>query len=161
MAALPDFASGFRLFTGQSLNALLARVNGITTTTGVITAGAGSAIQSSQFVASKTVTVTVTDGAGSGTFTLPAGALVYGIGIETPTTIPGTPTNTNIRIGSGANGQQYVADVDAKAQGWIDATIVYAGRNPATTVYYTVASSGGTAASQDGTILLHVEYAVA
>lgn len=111
-------------------------------------------------VLTKQVTVTVVDGAASGTFSMPEGSTISSIGIETPTTIPGTPTNTNVRIGSSANGQQYVADVDAKAQGWIASTLLYAARNPAATVYYTVASSGGTAASQDGIIHLHVNYFV-
>jgi hypothetical protein len=106
------------------------------------------------------VPVTIVDGAAAGTFALPAGAFVDHYYFETPTTIPGTPTNTNLRLGSAANGQQYVADVDVKTQGVINATIVYAGRNPATTVHYTVASSGGTAASQDGTIYIYVVYAV-
>lgn len=108
----------------------------------------------------KTVSITVTDGAAAGTYTLPEGAVVTNMWCETPTAIPGTPTNTNLRVGSGANGQQYVADVDVKAQGFTALTVVYAGRNPATTSHYTVASSGGTAASQDGTLYLHVEYAV-
>lgn len=108
----------------------------------------------------KDVPITVTDGASAGTFSLPAGAFVLAYLIETPTAIPGTPTNTNIRLGSSANGQQYVADVDVKAQGVVNATIVYAGRNPATTVHYTVASSGGTAASQDGSLILRVQYKV-
>jgi hypothetical protein len=109
-------------------------------------------------VAWKTVTVTITNGAAAGTFSMPSGAKVLGFHFETATAIPGTPTSTNLRLGSAANGQQYVADVDVKAQGWITPTVVYAGRNPATTVHYTVASSGGTAADQDGTVLIHVEY---
>jgi hypothetical protein len=108
----------------------------------------------------KKVVVTVVNGAAAGTFTMPAGAFVDHYYIETPTAIPGTPTNTNVRLGSSANGQQYVADVDAKAQGVIVATTLYPGRNPATTVHYTVASSGGTASAQDGTINLLVVYAV-
>ena len=101
------------------------------------------------------------DGAAAGTFTLPAGSVVTNYWLETPVTIPGTPTNSNLRLGSAANGEQYVADVDVKTQGFIDATVVYAGRNPATTVHYTIASSGGTAGSQDGTVLIHVQYAQA
>lgn len=113
-----------------------------------------------QVLASEKVTVTITDGAGSGTYTVPTGAYVSSIQIETPTTIPGTPTNTNLRIGSSANGQQYVADVDVKTQGVITSTLLYAGRNPSGTIYYTVASSGGTAASQDGVVYLRVHYTV-
>jgi hypothetical protein len=127
---------------------------------GPVDASVGSTIGDDKIQAIKEVTITVTDGAAAGTFTMPAGAYVSGIDIETPTTIPGSPTNTNLRLGSAANGQQYVADVDAKTQGVIAATIVYAGRNPATTVHFTVASSGGTAASQDGVINLYVRYAV-
>lgn len=106
------------------------------------------------------VPITIVDGAAAGTFSMPTGAVVSSYQIDTPVTIPGTPTNTNLRLGSGGNGQQYVADVDVKTQGVITATIVYAGRTPATTVHYTVASSGGTAASQDGTVNLRVHYTV-
>lgn len=108
------------------------------------------------------VTVTVTNGASAGTFTLPRGAVVSEVYRDTPTTIPGTPTTTNLRLGSAANGQQYVADADLKAQGFSELTVVYALRNAASaapaTVHYTVASSGGTAADQDGSIVLYVEY---
>lgn len=127
---------------------------------GPIDASVGSLIGDDKIQAVKKVVVTVTDGAAATTFAMPANAFVSRILIETPTAIPGTPTNTNIRLGSAANGQQYVADVDAKGQGVIDATIVYAGRNPATTVHVTVASSGGTASAQDGTINLYITYAV-
>lgn len=123
-------------------------------------AKAGQTQRQTRKVVTETFTVTVTDGASAGTITLPADVKVLNYHFETATAIPGTPTNTNIRLGSGANGQQYVADVDVKAQGWVTATVVYAGRNPATTIHYTVASSGGTAASQDGTILIHVEYVI-
>lgn len=106
----------------------------------------------------KTVTVTVTNGAAAGTFDMPSGATVLNYHFETPVAVPGTPTNTNLKLGSAADGAQYVANTDVKAQGWIQATVVYAGRNPATTVHYTVASSGGTAADQDSTVYIHVEY---
>lgn len=125
---------------------------------GAIVAGEG--FRENKRKAFKTVTVTITDGAAAGTYTLPEGAVVTNMWAETPTAVPGTPTNTNLRVGSGANGQQYVADVDVKAQGFVALTIVYAGRNPATTSHFTVASSGGTAASQDATVYLHIEYAV-
>lgn len=110
----------------------------------------------------KKVTVTVVNGAAADTFTIPRGAVVSGIDRDTPTTIPGTPTNTYLRLGSAANGEQYVADVDLKAQGYSALTCVYALRNAAAladaTVHVTVASSGGTAADQDGTIILYVDY---
>ena len=106
----------------------------------------------------KTVEVTITNGAAAGTFSLPTGAKVLNYHLETPVAVPGTPTNTNMRLGSAANGEQYVADVDIKGAGWIQATVVYAGRNPAATVHFTVASSGGTTADQDSTAYIHVEY---
>jgi hypothetical protein len=128
--------------------------------TGDATLEQTSTIGGSAIVAQKSVDITVVNGAAAGTVTMPDGAFVDHYYIETPTAIPGTPTNTNFRLGSAANGQQYIADVDAKAQGVINATIVYAGRNPATTLHYTVASSGGTAADQDGALIFHIVYAV-
>lgn len=106
----------------------------------------------------KTVTITVVDGAAAGTFSLPTGAVISAIHEETPVAIPGTPTATNLRLGSAAAGQQYVADVDVKAQGYVALTALYAARNATGAIHYTVASSGGTAGSQDGTIYLHVSY---
>lgn len=110
------------------------------------------------------VPVAITNGAAAGTFVQPAGSVLKRISIDTPTAIPGSPSNTNLRIGSAANGQQYVADVDVKAQGWINATVVYAARNAAastdTTFHFTVASSGGTTADQDGIVYLYVEYVI-
>ena len=107
----------------------------------------------------KTVPVTIVDGAAAGTFRIPAGAFVQHVWAETPVVIPGTPTNTNLRLGSAANGQQYVADVDIKAAGVIQATLTLAGRRASGVVHFTVASTGGTAASQDGTANLIVSYA--
>lgn len=106
------------------------------------------------------VPITVVNGAAAGTFTLPLGAVVQSVERDTPVTIPGSPTNVNVRLGSAANGEQYVADVDLKAQGYSALTVVYAMRGAAlsapATVHFTVASSGGTAADQDGEIVLHV-----
>ena len=110
----------------------------------------------------KKVTVAVVNGAAAGTFTIPRGAVLTGIDRDTPTTIPGTPDTTYLRLGSAANGEQYVADADLKAQGYSALTLVYAARNAASaaerTVHYTVASSGGTAADQDGSIILYPSY---
>jgi len=127
---------------------------------GVVTASAGSTIGGVAISGFKEVEVTVVNGAAAGTFTMPTGAVVEHYYLDTPTTIPGTPTNTYFRLGSAANGEQYIADVDVKTQGWINATSIYAGRHPATTVHYTVASSGGTTASQDGTVVLYIAYSV-
>lgn len=106
----------------------------------------------------KNVTVTIVDGAAAGTFTLPTGTFIQHLWAETPTAIPGTPTNVNLRLGSAANGAQYVSDVDVKAQGLINLTLLYPARNPATTVHFTVASSGGTAGLQDGVVTLRISY---
>jgi len=127
---------------------------------GIETGVAKMAVDGAGVSVIKNVTVTVVDGAAAGTFTLPTAAIVTGIGIETPVTIPGTPTTTNISLGSAAAGAQYVAAVDAKTQGWISSTLLYPARNPEDVVHYTVVSAGGTAASQDGTIILHVGYYV-
>jgi hypothetical protein len=84
---------------------------------------------------------------------------------DTPVNIPGSPTTTNLRLGSAANGQQYVADVDLKAQGFTALTVLQAMRSAAATtsatVHFTVASAGGTASAQDGSIVLNVEYFIA
>ena len=110
------------------------------------------------------VPITVTNGAAAGTFRLPKGAVVRTVERDTPVTIPGSPTNVNLSLGSAAAGTQYVAAVDLKAQGFSELTVVYALRNAAAstnaTVHFTVASSGGTAADQDGTIVLYVEYVI-
>ena len=107
----------------------------------------------------KTVPVTITDGAAAGTFRLPAGSFVQHIWVETPVLVPGSPTNTNLRLGSAANGQQYVADVDIKAAGVIATTLTLAGRRASGVVHFTVASSGGTASAQDSTANIIVSYA--
>lgn len=135
----------------------------LVTTTGTVGSGAVlghvySFPDGVQPIRSKTTTITVVDGVASGTVTLPSGRYCTGMQVETPTTIPGTPTNINIKIGSSAGGSQYVADTDVKTQGVVDLTLLYAARNPATTVHYTVTQSGGTAADQDGTLKLRIFY---
>lgn len=107
----------------------------------------------------KTVSLTLVNGAASGSFAMPANTFIQHVWLDTPVAIPGSPTNTNLRLGSSANGQQYVADVDVKAQGLIPATVLYAMRNNPGTVFVTIASSGGTAASQVGTITIRIGYA--
>lgn len=106
------------------------------------------------------VPITLVDGVAAGTWAQPAG-VVHQITTATETAIPGTPTNLNLRLGSGANGQQYVADVDVKAAGGLNLTLVAAARLAAaggTTWHYTVSTSGGTAADQDGVVNLYVIY---
>lgn len=108
---------------------------------------------------SKVVTATLVNGAAAGTFTLPVGASVTSIAADTPVTIPGTPTTENLRLGSAANGQQYVADTDVKAQGYIQLTVLYPARASAgQTYYYTITPTGGTAAQQVGNVNLIVKY---
>ena len=110
------------------------------------------------------VPVTVVNGAAAGTFVIPTGAVVQHVNRDTPADIPGSPTNVNLRLGSAASGQQYVADIDLKAQGYSALTVLYAARNVAAsapaTFHFTVASSGGTAGDQDGSIILYVEYSI-
>lgn len=107
----------------------------------------------------KIVPINLVNGAASGSYPMPDNAWVDHYYIESTVTIPGTPTNTNLRLGSSANGQQYVADVDVKTAGVINATITTAGRRPRET-FYTVASSGGTPALQVGLVNLIVVYAL-
>lgn len=159
--AIARVLTGFRLFAGEKLNEIINTLNSVAGGTGRLNpTAAGSTIRGAQFVGNLLVTATLVGGAAAGTVTLPTGAVVTDVFLETPVTIPGTPTNTNLRIGSSANGQQYVADVDVKTQGWIGSTLLYPGRNPVGVINYTIASTGGTAASQVGNILLHFEYIV-
>lgn len=108
------------------------------------------------------VTVPIVNGAAAGTFVVPSRSVVHEIYRDTQTAIAGSPSNVNLRIGSAANGEQYVADVDLKAQGYSGLTVVYAARNAAAsadaTFHYTVASTGGTTADQDGEIILYIGY---
>lgn len=159
MALLRRFSpTGNALPKGSDLNNLVDRLNGLGPTPGVINlAAAGSTIRGAQFVANLLVPVTLVNGAASGSFTLPAGSVVSQTYLETPVTIPGTPTNINLRLGSAVSGQQYVADVDVKTQGWISPTLLYPYRNP-TTIFYTITPTGGTAASQVGVINIRVGF---
>lgn len=159
--AIAKVLTGFRLFAGEKLNEIINSLNGVSGGLGRINpTAAGSTIRGAQFVGNITTAAVLVAGAASGSFTLPAGAVVTRIYLDTPTTIPGTPTNINLRLGSAASGQQYVADVDVKTQGWIDATVLYAARLPVTAIFYTLTPSGGTAGSQVGTINIRVEFLV-
>lgn len=109
------------------------------------------------------VTFTV---AGTGTLSssvvLPAGSIFRSLTLDTPVAISGTPTTCNFRAGTAAAGQQIVADVDAKGQGHIAATIVagldkVGGFSAAdTTVFMQVVTTGGTAPA--GAIYALVSY---
>lgn len=93
---------------------------------------------------------------------LPAGSIFRSITLDTPTAISGSPSSSNFRAGTSDTGQQVVADVDAKAQGHISATIVaaldkvggFSASN--TTLYLQVTTAGGT--SSAGTIYALVSY---
>lgn len=117
-------------------------------------AGAGNRVDQT-----KVVTANLVNGAASGTFTLPSGAFMTSIAADTPVTIPGTPTTENLRVGTAAAGQQVVADVDVKTQGYIQLTLLYAGRaSTGLTYFYTITPTGGTAGSQVGAVNLIVKY---
>lgn len=96
-----------------------------------------------------------------GTAVLPAGSDFRAITLDTPTAISGAPTSCLFRAGTALHGQQVVADVDAKAQGHIAATIVAAldkGNVAAlatTTIFMEVTTVGGGTA---GPIVAYVEY---
>lgn len=94
----------------------------------------------------------------SGSIAVPEGSQLHSIKLETPTAISGAPTNINVRVGSAAAGQQVVADVDAKAQGHIAATIVAAFDAMAgvVTYFFQAAATGGTAPA--GTINAILTY---
>ena len=106
-----------------------------------------------------TVPLTLVAGAAAVSFQMPLNVFVTGVLLETPTAIPGTPTTTNLRIGNAANGQQFVADVDVDGAGVLTATVLQAARRASGTWFVTVASSGGTAAAQVGTVNVLVSYA--
>lgn len=95
----------------------------------------------------------------SGSVSIPAGSWPIALRLETATAFTGSPTNINFRAGNTAAGQQLVADVDVKAQGHINATIVAAYDtigNTDTTIYYQIAAVGGT--NPAGTVNVILEY---
>ena len=105
------------------------------------------------------VSLTMTAGATvSGQMNLPAGSWLDAVKLETPAAFSGAPTNVNVRVGSAAAGQQVVADVDAKAQGHIAATIVSTldavGGAP-TVLYFQAAAVGGTSPAGTVNVLVH------
>lgn len=114
-------------------------------------------------VVTKRFPMPITNGAFASSFVLPVGAVVRNVHAHVPTAVPGTPTTSNLRLGSAADGAQYVANTDIKAQGFTALTLTAAARvaqdTNAATWHVTVASSGGTAADQDTTdTVLYVEY---
>jgi hypothetical protein len=95
----------------------------------------------------------------SGSLSLPSGSWLASVRFETATAFSGSPTNINARCGTAAAGQQVVADVDVKAQGHSQATIVAAfdvQGAAGTTYYFQIAAVGGT--SPAGTVVAVVSY---
>lgn len=93
---------------------------------------------------------------------LPAGSWLRGVTLDTPAAISGSPSSVNFRAGLSDTGQEIVADVDAKGQGHINATIV-AGLdkvggflNADTTLYLQLTTAGGTASA--GTVHAIIDY---
>lgn len=130
--------------------------NGVVLADGFSVKGTGGGING--VYQTKSVTVALVNGAASGSFTLPTGAAGVQYHFDTPVTIPGTPTTINARLGTAAAGQQIVADVDVKTQGYITATTLYPGRTPTTSIFYTFTPAGGTAAQQVGNIIIRVGF---
>jgi hypothetical protein len=93
---------------------------------------------------------------------LPAGSWFRGIILDTPAAISGTPSSVNFRAGLSDNGQEVVADIDAKGQGHIATTIVASldkvGNFLAadTVLYLQLATAGG--ATPAGTVHAIVDY---
>lgn len=95
----------------------------------------------------------------SGSVNIPAGSWPTAIRAEVATAFSGSPTNINFRAGNAAAGQQLVADVDVKAQGHTNCTIVAAYDivgSVDSTIYFQIAAVGGT--NPAGTVNVITEY---
>jgi hypothetical protein len=73
----------------------------------------------------KKIVIAINDGTAGGSFTLPDGGYVWDLQVETPAAIPGAPGAVNLRLGTVAAGQQYLADTDVKAQGVLSPAVLY------------------------------------
>lgn len=123
--------------------------------------GGDIAFAANAVLVQKNQVITLVNGVASGSFLMPANSNVTRITLDTPVTIPGAPTTLNLRLGSAANGAQYVADVDVKTQGAITATLLYPALNTTGSNnlwFFTVATVGGTAASQVGTVVVRIAF---
>ncbi len=140
----------------------LTRLSGPMAVTGGFTPGlAGSNENTDRTPIAKRVAVAIASGAADVNFTLPAGARILEAYADTTTAVAGTPTTSNLRIGTTANGQEVVADVDVKAAGGINLTVTTAGRSrfsASQSFNVRVASSGGTPGA--GQVFLEVLYTV-
>ena len=93
---------------------------------------------------------------------LPAGSWLRGLTLDTPAAISGSPSSANFRAGLSDTGQEIVADVDAKGQGHVNATIAAAldkvggFLNADTTLYLQLTTAGGTASA--GTVHAIIDY---
>lgn len=143
----------------QGTGSVVADIGTFTTVSGETAAFTNATVNGDALTRQKVVRINLVDGAASGSYPMPDNAWVDHYYLESTVTIPGTPTNTNLRLGPTANSQAYVADVDVKTAGVINATITTSGRRPRET-FYTVASSGGTPALQIGLINLIIVYSL-
>lgn len=120
--------------------------------------GIGSRINSTQLIALGVAG----DNTVTGSCPLPAGAWLKGVMIETPAAISGSPTSSNVQVGSTSGGSDIVAAVNAAAQGHIAPATILSTFDKvnrlanASAVYAQVTTSGGT--SSAGTINVLVEY---
>ena len=100
MVTHPRVFEGDFILKGPNHKDFISFIDGVLTIHDVALADiAGHTVRGNKFAAFIDVPISVVDGAAAGTFTPPAGSRVLGIWRDTPTTIPGTPTNTNLRIG--------------------------------------------------------------
>lgn len=97
-----------------------------------------------------------------GQITIPANSWFRGITLDTPVAITGTPTHSNFRAGLTDGGQDFVADVDAKAAGHIACTVVAAldkanvTAGADTVIFYQLTTAGGTASA--GPVEVFADY---
>lgn len=123
--------------------------------------GGDTALPLNPMVVQKNQVITLVNGAAAGSFLMPANCNTARVTFDTPVTIPGTPTTLLMRLGSTANGQQYVADVDVKTQGAIATTLLYPAVNTTganNLWFFAVAPTGGTAALQVGTVVVRLVF---
>jgi hypothetical protein len=120
--------------------------------------GQGSRLNSTQAIA----LAVSGDGTVTGSCAVPAGSWLKSVTIETPAAISGSPTSSNVQVGSTSGGSDIVAAVNAAAQGHIAATIATGfdkvnGLAGAAAIFAQVATTGGT--SPAGSINVLVDYA--
>jgi|SRR5581483_7942334 len=130
------------------------------TADGLITARRGGG----RLKSSKHITLTMAAGAtvSDSSFTPPEGSRVAVMRYYTTATFSGSPTNINLRCGSAAAGQQYVADTDVKTANAATALTQVAAADwsswPASqAMFFQLAANGGT--NPAGTVIVEIDYA--